>query len=256
MFLRICEDRNLPVYQELKETIVDQNRLRESVAELFKAADRRYNSGLFAGESVVFDLSNSIIADMIEGLYYPKSPYLFNIIESNLLGKVYEFFLTEQLELLPDGTIALSPKKECLNRAVVTTPDEIVKYITDKALNHLCDGKTPKEICQLRVADIACGSGVFLEAAFDYLQNRCIEWYMQNDPKHLIEIGNGLFKLPLEEKKRLLCSCIHGIDIDIHAVEIAKFSLLIKLIENETSPSVVGSNPILPMLDGNILHGN
>ena len=256
IFLRICEDRNLPLYHNLKETILDQTRLHDSMAELFKAADKRYNSGLFMGESIVFDISNAVIADIIEGLYYPKSPYLFNIIEANLLGKVYEMFLTEQLVLLPEGNIALSPKKECLNRSVVTTPDEIVKYITDKALSRICNGKTPIEISQLRIADIACGSGVFLEAAFDYLQNYCIEWYLQNDMKHLIEIGNGFFKLPLEEKKKLLCSCIYGIDIDTHAVEVAKFSLLVKLIEGETSPSVVDSNPILPELDTNILHGN
>lgn len=256
VFLRICEDRNLPLYHKLHETIADQERLRESISDLFKAADRRYNSGLFAGDSIVFDLGNAVIADMIEGLYYPKSPYLFNIIESNLLGKVYELFLTEQLVLLFDRTIALSPKKECVNRAIVTTPDEIVKYMTDKALGRFCDGKTPDEIRRLRIADIACGSGVFLEAAFEYLQNRCVEWYMRNSPECLIGIGNGFFKLPLEEKKELLRSCIYGIDVDVHAVEVAKFSLLVKLIESETSPSVVDSNPILPMLDNNILHGN
>ena len=256
VFLRICEDRNLPLYHKLSETIKDPNQLHDKLAELFRAADKRYNSGLFKGDSVVFDLSSNAISEMIEGLYYPKSPYLFSIIESNLLGKVYELFLTEQLVLLPEGTIALLPKKDCVNRSVVTTPDEIVKYITFKSLSRLCDGKTPEEIYQLRVADISCGSGVFLEAAFDYLQNQCIAWYIQNDPDHLIEIGNGFFKLPLEDKKKLLCSCVFGIDIDVHAVEVAKFSLLVKLIENETTPSVVDSNPILPLLDDNILHGN
>ena len=256
IFLRICEDRNLPLYHKLKETISDKAQLNAKIAELFEAADKRYNSGLFAGESVIFDLSNAVVADMIEGLYYPKSPYLFNLIEANLLGKVYELFLTEHLVLLPNGAIALSQKKESANRSVVTTPDEIVKYITGKALESICSGKTPDEIYRLRIADIACGSGIFLESAFEYLQNYCIEWYIKNNPKQLIEIGNGFFKLPLEEKKKLMCSCIYGIDIDVHAVEVAKFSLLVKLIENETSPSVVDSNPILPMLDSNVLHGN
>jgi type I restriction-modification system DNA methylase subunit len=256
IFLRICEDKNLPLYHKLKETIADQTCLRENISKLFKAADKRYNSKLFIKDSIAFDLSNTVIADIIEGLYYPKSPYLFSIIESNLLGKVYELFLTEQLVLLNDGMLSLSKKKECINRSVVTTPNEIVKYITGKALSILCDGKTPNEIYQLRIVDIACGSGVFLEESFEYLQNYCIEWYQKNKPEHLIDIGNGFFKLPLEEKKKLLCSCIYGIDIDVHAVEVAKFSLLVKLIENETSPSVVDSNPILPVLDCNILHGN
>jgi type I restriction-modification system DNA methylase subunit len=256
VFLRICEDRNLPLYHKLHETITDQECLRDKISELFRAADRRYNSGLFAGDSIVFNLSNVVVADMIEGLYYPKSPYMFNIIEANLLGKVYELFLTEQLVLQSDRTIGLSPKKDCANRSIVTTPNEIVRYMTDKALGRICNGKTPEELCQLRIADIACGSGVFLEAAFEYLQNYCVEWHIMHSPEHLIEVGNGLFKLPLEEKKKLLCSCIYGIDVDIHAVEVAKFSLLVKLIENETSPSVVDSVPILPMLDDNILYGN
>ena len=256
IFLRICEDRNLPLYHKLKETISDKAQLNVRVTELFEAADKRYNSGLFAGVSVLFDLSNSVVADMIEGLYYPKSPYLFNLMEANLLGKIYELFLTEHLVLLPSGSIGLTKKKENSNRSVVATPDEIVKYITSKTLDRICTGKTPDEIYQLRIADIACGSGIFLEAAFDYLQNYCVEWYAKNNPEQLLEMGNGVFKLPLEEKKKLMRSCIYGIDIDVHAVEVAKFSLLVKLIEDETAPSVVDSKPILPMLDNNILHGN
>lgn len=256
VFLRICEDKNLPLYHNLKETIIDPVQLTKRMEELFRNADRRYNSGLFSGKSIVFDLSSAVVTDIIQGLYYPQSPYLFNIIESNLLGKIYEMFLTEQLVKLPDGSIGLAKKKDCVNRSIVTTPTEIVKYMTEQTMSRLCKGKTPQEILKLRIADIACGSGIFLESAFEYLQNHCIEWYLQNDSNHLIEIGNGFYKLPLEEKKQILCSCVYGIDIDIHAVEVAKFSLLVKLIENETAPSVAESTPILPQLTSNIFHGN
>lgn len=212
---------------------------------------------MFSGDDIVFDLSSAVISEMIKGLYYPQSPYLFNIIEPNLLGKIYELFLTEQLILLPDGTIGLGKKKDCLNRSVVTTPTEIVKYMVEKALSRACEGKTPAEILDVHIADIACGSGIFLEEAFSYLQNYCIQKYLANgEREHLLEIGNGSYKLLLDEKKRILCSCIYGIDIDIHAVEVAKFSLLIKLIENETAPSVADETPILPDLSTNILFGN
>lgn len=166
-------------------------------------------------------------------------------------------FLTEQLVLLPNNTIGLGKKKDCLNRSVVTTPTEIVKYMVEKTLSRACKGKTPTEILDVHIADIACGSGIFLEEAFSYLQNYCIQKYLANgEQKHLLEIGNGSYKLLLDEKKRILCSCIYGIDIDIHAVEVAKFSLLIKLIENETAPSVATETPILPDLSSNILFGN
>ena len=256
VFLRICEDNNLPLYHKLKETISDEATLHAKLEQLFREADKRYNSGMFSGENIIFDLNNAVIADMIKGLYYPQSPYLFNIIEPNMLGKIYELFLTEQLILLDNGLIGLAKKKECTNRSVVTTPTEIVKYMVEKSLSGVCKDKTPDEIYNLHIADIACGSGVYLEEAFQYLQAYCVEWYLANDPNHIIEIGNGKYKLPLDEKKNILCSCIFGIDIDIHAVEVAKFSLLIKLIENETEPSVRATMPILPNLCNNIVHGN
>lgn len=57
-------------------------------------------------------------------------------------------------------------------------------------------------------------------------------------------------------KKEILASCLWGIDIDAHAVEVTKFSLLIKLIEEETAPTVEDAQPILPYLDDNIVVGN
>ena len=257
VFLRICEDKNLPLYHKLKDTITDADQLQSKLEELFRSADRRYNSGMFSGEDIIFDLSCEVIKGMIEDLYYPQSPYLFNIIEPNLLGKIYEIFLTEQLMLLENNTIGLGKKKDCQNRSVVTTPTEIVKYMVDKTLSKVCEGKTPSEILNISVADISCGSGIFLEEAFAYLQDYCVQWYICNGrTDHLIETGIDLYKLPIQEKKDILCSCIYGIDIDIHAVEVAKFSLLIKLIEDETAPSVAEVVPILPDLGDNIQFGN
>ena len=79
-------------YYKLKDTFNDESIIKMKLEELFRAADRRYNSGIFERENIIFDLNNQIIIDMIESLYYPQSPYLFNIIEPNLLGKIYEVF--------------------------------------------------------------------------------------------------------------------------------------------------------------------
>lgn len=74
VFLRICEDKNLPLYHKLKDTITDDTQLQSKLEELFRSADQRYNSGMFSGEDIIFDLSCEVIKDMIEGLYYPQSP--------------------------------------------------------------------------------------------------------------------------------------------------------------------------------------
>ncbi len=256
IFLRICEDKNLPVYYKLEETISDPSQLQKKLEELFRAADKKYNSELFTGENIIFDLNNSIITDIITSLYYPQSPYMFNIIEPNLLGKIYELFLTEQLSITENNTIILKPKKDCANRSVVTTPTEIVKYMVEETLSRVCIDKTPLEILSIKISDIACGSGIFLEEVFDYMQMYCVNWYIKHDISHLIELDNGNYKLPLEEKKNILINCIYGIDIDIHAVEVAKFSLVVKLIEDETEHSVHGVVPILPDMSQNIFYGN
>lgn len=257
IFLRICEDRNLPLYYSLQDTIDDESELKVKLEELFHSADKRYNSGLFSGSNVIFDLSSQIILKIISDLYYPQSPYMFNIIEPNLLGKIYEIFLTEQLVIASDKSIKLEKKRDCLNRSIVSTPNEIVKYMVGRVLSKVCADKTPEEILSLKIADIACGSGVFLEEAFEYIQNYCVQWYIKHGyTNKLVELSNGRFKLPLTMKKALLCSCIYGIDLDIHAVEVAKFSLLIKLIANEDSVTVSNVMPILPDLKQNLFCGN
>lgn len=255
IFLRICEDRNLPLYKKLKESAKNRGELQASLTKAFKEVDKKYNSKLFAGGNIIFDLNNKIIFNMIASLYYPQTPYLFNIIELGILGKIYETFLAEGL-VIEDGHIVLAAKKEYKYRSVVSTPVEIVKYMVKNTLRPLCKGKTPEEIKELQIADIACGSGVFLEEAYQFLVDYCVEWYLEHKPEYLLELSNGKRKLPLTDKKDILAKCIYGVDIDIHAVEASKFSLLIKLIEDETPASVRECVPILPDLSLNVRNGN
>ena len=194
IFLRICEDRNLPVYRKLKETTQNQKELQESLTKVFKEVDKQYNSKLFAGKNIIFDLNNEIIFNMIDSLYYPQTPYLFNIIEPGILGKIYETFLTERLVIEADGII-LATKKEYKYRSVVSTPVEIVKYMVKNTLCSICEGKTPEGIKSLQIADIACGSGVFLEEAYQYLIDYCVEWYLIHEPEHLLELSLNYSRL-------------------------------------------------------------
>ncbi|MDE6845496.1 MAG: hypothetical protein K2J99_06980, partial [Lachnospiraceae bacterium] len=255
IFLRICEDRKLPLYKKLYEMITDKDELQKALTETFKEADKRYNSGLFHGDNPIFDLNSEIIFAMIESLYYPKTPYLFTIIEPDILGKIYEASLTEGL-VVSNETVELAKKSEYKSRSVVSTPIEIVKYMVKNTLETACAGKSPDEICNLKMIDIACGSGVFLEEAYQYLIDYCIKWYEENNSDYLLEMNNGRKKLPVEEKKKILVNCIYGVDIDVHAVEVSKFSLLLKVLEGETEPSVKDADPILPNLNQNIVTGN
>jgi len=61
VFLRICEDKNLPLYHRLQDTVSEPAQLQAKLEELFRAADHRYNSGMFSGEDIIFDLSSTVI---------------------------------------------------------------------------------------------------------------------------------------------------------------------------------------------------
>lgn len=259
IFIRICEDRKLPLYKRLYEMITDKAQLQKALTDTFQEADKRYNSGLFKNkylnEYSIFDLNSDSIYDMIDSLYYPKTPYLFTIIKPDILGKIYESFLTERLTV-SEGMVCLAKKSEYQYKSVVSTPVEIVKYMVKNTLEPICINRSPEALRQLKIIDIACGSGVFLQEAYQYLIDYSVRWYEEHDPAYLLKLDNGRKKLPLEDKKRLLLDCIFGVDIDLHAVEVSKFSLLLKLIEDETLPSVKGANPILPDLSANLQTGN
>lgn len=256
VFLRICEDRNLPTYHKLQETIQEPSKVKAELLTVLKEADKKYNSGLFEENELILELSEGIIFDIIQSLYYPQSPYIFSVIEANILGEIYELFLAERLAFSGNGSIILTKKKENINRDIVSTPIEIVRVMVKKALEPLCTGKKPKEILELKIADIACGSGVFLIEIYEFLIEYIKGWYAEHNPTYLTEVGNGQFSLPFEDKKEILLSCVYGIDIDPNAVEVAKFSLLLKLLENETTPTLVDRERLLPYLDENIKQGN
>ncbi|WP_338631002.1 Eco57I restriction-modification methylase domain-containing protein [Clostridium baratii] len=254
IFLRICEDRNLPVYHKLKD-VLNEKELLSEMKKLFTEADKKYNSGLFKDNDSIFDLNNEIIREIVEELYYPKSPYIFNLIQPNILGEIYELFLAEKL-VIEGKKVVLQRKEKNTRRDVVTTPLEIVKYMVNKVLSQACKNKNPKEILELKLADIACGSGIFLIEAYDWLLRYITNWYIENDKEYLIYTGNDNYKLPFENKKEILEKCIWGIDIDVHAVEVAKFNLILKLLESETEPSLRGKKKVLPDLNNNIKCGN
>ena len=256
VFLRICEDRNLPLYKTLQKSISIDSMLQKELEKIIEIADKRYNSGIFKERNIINELDKTILKNIITDLYYPNSPYDFTVISSNILGEIYEVFISETL-IVKNNEVILQPKKENLNRAIVTTPYDIVKFMVSKSLDSFINKKNPDEIKKLRIADIACGSGIFLTEVLDYLINYCQDWYEKNKKyDNLEETYTNTYKLTYKEKREILTSCLYGVDIDYQAVEVAKFSLLLKVLENETEETVINEKPVLPSLDNNIFNGN
>lgn len=255
LFLRVCEDRNIETYKELL-TIADAGQFN-ALLEKFRKADSKYNSGLFdqaLSEQVVCNASSAFWT-IIRQLYFPESPYSFSVFSSDILGHIYEIFIAEKLAMV-DGELQIVKKPENEDRDVVTTPTYIIREILRQTISPLCKDKSAKEVLEMKIADIACGSGAFLLEAYQLLNDILIDYYIQHDTTKLIQVGENSYRLKYTEKKQLLTNCIYGVDKDFNAAEACKFGLLLKLLEDEDSASLIGQHPILPDLTKNIIFGN
>jgi len=255
LFLRVCEDRNLEDYQTLLK-FANANDFKALIKK-FEQADKRYNSGLFdqlLKDKIVENIS-SVFWVIIKQLYYPESPYSFSVFSSDVLGSIYEIFLSEKLAI-QNGSITLVKKLENVDRDIITTPTFIINDILRNTVLPKCQGKTDKEILKLKFDDISCGSGAFLLELFQLLNDILIDYYFKIDKSKLIQTNINTFKLPFKIKRELLLNCIHGVDKDYNAVEATKFGLLLKLLENEDVSSTNASKPVLPDLSNNIFFGN
>ncbi len=255
LFLRVCEDRNIETYQELL-SIAEKDDAKELVS-LFHKADLKYNSGLFdefLAPQLIGNIS-STFWDIVRQLYYPETPYSFAVLSSDILGRIYEIFLSKRLAII-DGSLVIVDKPENVDRDVVTTPTYIIQEILKRTVLPKVEGKDLQQLCELKFADIACGSGAFLLELFQLLCDVMLDYYIQHSPDRLYKTGVDSFRLPYSIKVRILTNCIYGVDKDYNATEATKFGLLLKVLEGEDVNSLADYKPILPNLSQNILFGN
>lgn len=255
LFLRVCEDRRLEEYQTLLK-FASENDFKALIKK-FGEADKRFNSGLFDSllKDKIIENISSVFWDIIKNLYYPESPYSFSVFSSDILGRIYEIFLSQKLAIA-EGSVTLVLKPENVDRDIITTPTYIIHELLRSTVQVKCNGKSDKEILALKFADISCGSGAFLLEIFQLINDILIDYYLKNDRGKLVQINSNTYKLDFGIKKSILLNCIYGIDKDFNAVEATKFGLLLKLLESENITTTTPSKPILPNLENSIKFGN
>ena len=266
VFLRICEDRDLEKYESLKS--LDKPKAYTKLKKLLGDADKKYNSGLFDlidDSSMGVDVGDDTLLSIIAELYYPKSPYTFAVVDPAVLGDIYELFIAHEIHVTGRGVDIVEKPEVKASGGVATTPRYVVDQIISRTMTSKIQGKSPKQLNSFTLADIACGSGVFLLRAYQFLIDHYINCYVSNGPgRHtteMYEVGQGQYRLKLHEKRRILLAHIYGVDIDPQAVEVARFSLLLKLIEDESSESITAhqvrfKEAALPPLDDHVVCGN
>lgn len=157
------------------------------------------------------------------------------------------------LVVVPGGVLVIETPSRASAGAHYTPrslAEEVVRHaleplVFDPGPHQRVDGWVPvssEAILDLRVADIACGSGAFLVAAARYLAARLVEAWQREG----VAIGS-----PHEQHthaiRAVVATCLYGADINAMAVEMCKLSLWL-----------VSLDPKLPFsfVDDKILHGN
>lgn len=265
IFIRMCEDRGIEGKERLLNVAKQKNFIE--VRSLFRQLDDRYNTGLFDVENDRLQDSYAIDAqlfcDIVETIYFPQAPYNFSVLDADFLGQVYEVYLAKQLFHGENNELYISDKPSNEGREIVTTPQPVVNEIVRRAFaskfkSLITERQFSYEtLVNLKILDIAVGSSRFLMRAFDELVDAAIKALRDaGDTEKVYQIHENEFRLSFTAKKQLLQSCLFGIDIDYNAVEVARFSLIIKLLEDENEATIPSGRKILPNLDQNIVWGN
>jgi type I restriction-modification system DNA methylase subunit len=267
VFLRICEDREIERYETLKN--LPEGATFDALMAELRRADEFYDSGLFRlieDGRLGIRITDSVLHSIITELYYPQSPYTFAVVETEVLGEIYEQFLGEEIAINGRRVEIIDKPEVRESGGVFATPRYIVDAIVARTVLPLIVDKSPAALANFTAADICCGSGIFLLSIYELILEHYLAWYVANDPevhagRAIYESGGGQWRLTLSEKRRILLAHVRGVDIDPNAVEVARFSLLLKLIEGEDAASLhefvrTHRTPALPSLDEALKSGN
>ena len=232
---------------------------------------------------------------LILGIEYGKSPvawvpgiiqFNFRRIDEDILGKSYETFLAE---IRKEQGIYYTPKY-ITQYITNNTVDNYFKVII-KNFRHQLQAKDYEacmnliqEMFSFKVIDPACGSGSFLIKALkiifkNYSEiNTIIEsvYIKFSDFKGKIKRSDKIEEefqkvlklknlLNFEEKRKLISDIIirhiHGVDLDINAIEVAKLNLWLEAIklapkDFQFDKVPADTNHILPDLEMNLCNGD
>lgn len=176
-----------------------------------------------------------------------------------LLGLVRLDLRKRPFIVLPGGLMVKeTPSRK--NAGAHYTPKSLAEEVVLHALQPLCYSpgphdtadesawklKSSDELLDLKVADIACGSGAFLVAAARYLAARLVEAWIAEDPANAARRS-----LHTRAIRQIVATCLYGADINDMAVEMCKLSLWLVSLDRDLPFSFVDDKVFL----GNSLLG-
>ena len=267
IFIRNLEDREIEPENTLLDKTKKSDNIYKSLIPIFNFLNKTYNGLLFKkhfSEDIIID--DKTIYDIIRQMNYPVSPFQFDVIEPEILGRIYEKFLGSKIRLTDSHRAKIEEKIEVRKAGgVYYTPEYIVEYIVQNTVGKKIEGLTPEEIKKIKIVDPACGSGSFLIGTYSYLLDYHQKWYTENQKDKNYQVDwyktkDGEIKVSLDKRGDILRNNIFGVDIDKEATEVAIMSLYLKMLDDGFDKGerdlffVKGS--VLPDMLNNIKCGN
>ncbi|WP_235351352.1 Eco57I restriction-modification methylase domain-containing protein [Brevibacterium sp. UCMA 11752] len=142
--------------------------------------------------------------------------------------------LRDRLLVIEKGGLVVVETPSRATSGAHYTPKDLAQEVVQHALEPLVYNPGPyqtgdssawvplrsNEILELKVADIACGSGAFLVSAAEYLADRLVEAYQRED----VDQGSAT-QQRRSALREVVATCLYGADINAMAVEMCKLSL-------------------------------
>lgn len=259
IFMAFCEDRALLPPGLIEKTWAHvpplaraTNPRWKNFLEAFHAIDKGhpelelptgYNGGLFEHDPLVDDLN---LEDRWANVFNEIGKYDFREegeINVDVLGHLFEKSITELEKkrvlglygLQRDDAPPMMPKSAERKRfGIYYTPPQFTRLIVDRTLGELIRQRVEpepdpsKQLAALRaltVCDPACGSGAFLIAAYELLE----QWY-----EHVIRemrkagMSTDADRVQREYPDYILHENLYGVDLSKEAVEITQLALWIR----------------------------
>lgn len=265
IFIRICEARRIE-REGLLLTFKENGFWSAFKNSSYNDFYEHYDGPLFDRNNTIHELEivNEVIMELVDLLYYP-SPYRFEVIPTKLLSDIYEIFLSKKL-IIKNGEVSEKLKLEYIKtNGAISTPQYLVQDLLKRTIiKESLTARGLESVSETKILDFACGSGIFLIETFDYLQDVFINYYKENPSQefsHFFFQNTDLTTLTIAGKRHLISNCIFGVDIDPEAVEVARMSLSLKVVdssefyENYQEIGIFG-NQILNNIGNNIKCGN
>ena len=158
------------------------------------------------------------LLQLVEGLLKGRdgTPYDFAAIGADVLGAIYEQYLTQ----------VQAERERRKQQGIYYTPRYVVSYIVRNTLTRALEAAQERgglaAARNLRVLDPACGSGSFLIAAFDVLD----DWFAQNDHS---------LRDTTKRRRHILRDNLFGVDLDPQAVEVTRLNLWLRAVHKQAN---------------------